>query len=146
MMDDRELKRLKRGDLLELLLEQSKEKDYLISKLEEKDRLIEELQMKLQDKEIDIKEAGTIAEASFRLNGVLEAAENAAKQYLDNLKRLSEREEILYLEKEKSVEVRCEEMLRKTKEQCENYLRMTEQSCIEREQAIRGILASMEMN
>lgn len=133
ILTNKELKRLKRRDLLELLLEQSKEKDALTRQLEEKDKMIEELQVKLENKDIDIQEAGTIAEASFKLNGVLEAAEKAAKQYLDNLRQLSEKEEYLYTVKEKEVEERCKDVLSKTTQQCEEYLKMTELKCQQRE-------------
>ena len=91
-MEDRELQRLKRGDLLELLLEQSKENDSLKKALEEREKQIQELEKKLENRKIDLENAGTIAEASFKLNGVFEAAENAAKQYLENLEALYEKE------------------------------------------------------
>lgn len=78
-MDGNELKRLSRSDLLEMLIEQVKENDRLKAELEEKDR-------QLRDKSIKIRECGSIAEAALKLNGVFEAAQAAAQQYLDNVK------------------------------------------------------------
>ena len=80
-MTDKELKRLSRAELLELLLEQVEENE----KLRQKNS---ELEKQLEDRVIKISEAGSIAEAALTLNGVFEAAEAAAKQYLDSLKEL----------------------------------------------------------
>ena len=90
-LSDKELRRLKRAELLEMLLEQSRENEALMTELEEKNRIIEALNLKLENRKIDLKNAGTIAEASFKLNGVFEAAEKAAEQYLENLQDLCER-------------------------------------------------------
>lgn len=80
-MTDKELKKLTRMDLLELLHEQSKE----IDRLQEE---ISNLEARLESKEIIISNAGSIAEAALRLNGIFEAAQAAAEQYLANIKRL----------------------------------------------------------
>ena len=72
-MTEKELHRLGRGDLLRLLLEQSRENQ----------SLREELQAArdaLADKTLCIDRAGSIAEESLRLNGVFEAAEQACRQ------------------------------------------------------------------
>lgn len=133
VLSDKELQKLKRGDLLEILLEQSKENDSLVWQIAKKDQEIRDLHNELADRKIELQEAGTIAEASFKLNGVLEAAEKAAQQYLDNLQRLYEKEEYLCNVKEQEVEARCQAALKKTREQCEEYIQMTEQRCMERE-------------
>lgn len=133
VLSDKELQKLKRGDLLEILLEQSKENDSLVWQIAKKDQEIRDLHNKLEDRKIELQKAGTIAEASFKLNGVLEATEKAAQQYLDNLQRLYEKEEYLCNVKEQEVEARCQAALKKTREQCEEYIQMTEQRCMERE-------------
>lgn len=46
-------------------------------------------EMKL-DKTIELTEAGNIAEAALRLNGIFEMAQQAAEQYLMNVKRYAE--------------------------------------------------------
>ena len=92
-LSDKELRRLKRVELLEMLLELSRENEDLMLELEEKNRIIEALNLQLENRKIDLKHAGTIAEASFKLNGVFEAAEKAAEQYLENLQYLCEREQ-----------------------------------------------------
>ena len=83
-MTDKELKKLTRAELLEMLLIQSKEKRLLEEKLQEAEK-------KLEEREIMVAEAGSIAEAALKLNGVFEAVQQAADQYLENVKRLAEK-------------------------------------------------------
>ena len=82
-MTDKELKKLTRAELLEMLLIQSREKQHLEEELQEVKR-------KLEEKEIRIAESGSIAEAALKLSGVFEAAQKAADQYLENVKRAAE--------------------------------------------------------
>lgn len=125
-MTDKELHRLKKQDLLQLLLTQGKEaaalqaeitalsnsladtqagNARLKAKLNEKDELIEKLKDRLDEKDnlitrqrekmrewresrmIELEDAGNIAEAALRLNGIFEAAQKAADQYIENLKQ-----------------------------------------------------------
>ena len=85
-MTDRELRRLSRADLLELLLKESQENDRLRAQLQKANEL-------LASRAIQIDKAGSIAEAALALNGVFEAAERAAAQYLENVRRLAEARE-----------------------------------------------------
>lgn len=80
---ERELRKLSRADLLELLLVESRENEQLRAQLQEANQ-------KLASREIELQNAGSIAEAALRLNGVFEAAERAAQQYVENVRRLSE--------------------------------------------------------
>ncbi len=87
-MNKKELKHLKRSQLLELLIEQTKENNELRLKLEAANA-------KLAEKEIQLSNAGTIARASLELNGVFEAAQNAADQYIENIKRMEKEQQEL---------------------------------------------------
>lgn len=77
-----ELKKLKRADLLEMLIASEQEREKLELQLQE-------VTAKLESREILLQQAGSIAEAALRLNGVFEAAQAAADQYLENVARLS---------------------------------------------------------
>ena len=79
----KELRKLSRMALIELLLEISQENELLRSQLSE-------VQRRLASREIRLKHAGSIAEASLRLQGVFEAAQAAADLYLENVKSLTE--------------------------------------------------------
>lgn len=87
-MTDREVHKLKRVELLELLLELSKEND----KLKDENQKLKE---KLNDKTLYIENCGSIAEAAMQLCGVFEAAQNAADCYLENIKLMHHRENSL---------------------------------------------------
>lgn len=83
-MTDKELKCLSRAELLEMLLAQMEEN-------EELNRRLQEAQEALEERRIAIGKAGTLAEAALRINGIFEAADRAASQYLENI-RLAEQE------------------------------------------------------
>ncbi len=85
-MTDRELRRLSRADLLELLLEERQKNERLCAELKR-------VNEKLADKNLKIARSGSIAEAALRLNGVFEAVEAAAKQYLENVRRIAKEQE-----------------------------------------------------
>lgn len=81
-MTDKDLKRLRRDELLEMLIAQSKRTEQL-------ERELDEARAALQSRDIFLEETGSIAEAALRINGVFEAAQAAAQQYLDNIRRIS---------------------------------------------------------
>lgn len=81
-MKERDLNKLKRSELLELMLAQSQEIDELRTELEQ-------AREALKCREIALAEAGNIAEAALRLNQVFEQAQAAADQYLENVRRIS---------------------------------------------------------
>lgn len=87
-MTDKELRKLSRKDLLEILLKQSTEMDKLKQQLENAEKALSERQIKIDN-------AGSLAEAALQLNGVFEAAEKASKQYIDNIIALNERKKII---------------------------------------------------
>lgn len=76
-MNKNDISRLKRQDLLEMLLELSKENERLR-------RENEELEEQLQDRELKIGKMGSVAEAALQLNGVFKAAQEACEQYVYN--------------------------------------------------------------
>mgnify|MGYP007099695739 CR=1 FL=1 len=82
-MTNHELRQLNRAELLELLLTESRENDRLR-------RELRETKEELASRRIEIANAGSIAEAALQLNGVFQAAEQAAQQYLENVRRLTE--------------------------------------------------------
>lgn len=111
-MTEASLKNLTRKQLLELLLKQTERADALQAELDEVKR-------QLQDRTLMEAESGSLAEAALRLNGVFEAADAAAAQYLENLREQSEQAEAIAAEK------------------AETMLREAEQRCHEMEQACR---------
>ena len=73
------LKKLSRQDLLEMLIAEEKRIDQL-------EKELQEAQEALKERKILIDNSGSIAEAALKLNGIFEAAQAAADQYLENIK------------------------------------------------------------
>ena len=82
-MTDKELRRLSRAELLEMLLAQTEENERLRERLEDAEKALE-------DRRIDIAKAGSLAEASLKLNDVFLAADQAARQYVETVRRLAQ--------------------------------------------------------
>lgn len=78
-MTEKELKKLNRYQLLELLIIQTERADELQKKLDDAQAL-------LDSRDVKLTVMGSIAEASLQLGGVFEAAQNAADTYLDAAK------------------------------------------------------------
>lgn len=125
-MTDKELRKLSRGDLMQIMLDQSREIERLQKRLSEAKRA-------LQDRTIKIDQAGSIAEASLQLNGVFEAAQAACKQYTENISTLSQRQEQVCAKRDREsceaaarliaeAEQQKAEMERTTKLQCDQML------------------------
>lgn len=79
-MESRDLRKIKRKELLELLLRQK-------IRIEELETELEDVKKKLDDKNIKIDESGSIAEAALKLNGIFEVAQKSIDDYVDNVKK-----------------------------------------------------------
>ena len=74
-----DLKHLRRSELIDLIYEMKKREIELQTRLDE-------AEAKLQDREITMEKAGTIADAAVELSGVFQAAQEAADTYLKSIK------------------------------------------------------------
>lgn len=83
-MTDKELRKLSRAELLEMLIQQ-------IERNEELEAELKKAKTELRNRAITIENAGSLAEAVLQINGVFEAADRAAKQYLRNVQRMAEK-------------------------------------------------------
>lgn len=119
-MTDKELKKLNRTELLELLIAQMKENKRLKDELQSAKAMLE-------DRDIAIDEAGSIAEASLKINGVFQAAEAAAAQYLDNIRSLSARQEEVCRRREAECAAACDAMCALAEEECRRKQRSADE-------------------
>lgn len=103
-MTQKELRHLSRGDLLEMLLELSRENEKLA-------REAVALRRELEERNIALAECGSLAEASLKLNGVFEAAQAACDEYTRNIQKRHEQ-----------LEDRCRQMEQETREKCDAML------------------------
>lgn len=99
-MTDQELRRLSRTELVEILYEQQKRNEALAAENER-------LRAQLEQRELKIADAGSIAEAALQLSGVFEAAQAAADQYLHSIHAANAG----MAEKQESAERRASEIL-----------------------------------
>lgn len=120
-MTDKELKRLTRSELLELLILQSKRVDELEKSLKDLENTLQE---EKANRKITIEEVGSIAEAALRLNGIFETAQSAADQYLENIITKCE-------EKERLTEETCEKQLEECALRCKRMEAETQNRCKE---------------
>ena len=82
-MTEKDLKKLNRYQLLELLIIQTQRADKLQMKLEE-------VEKQLNEKDLKMASLGSIAEASLQVGGVFQAAQAAADLYIDAAKKKAE--------------------------------------------------------
>lgn len=94
-MEKKELKKISRKELLELMLKQAER----IKELEtELDKVYEEL----DNKKLKIKESGSIAEASLKLNDMFISAQKSIDEYILNVEEnMKKKEEAILKEAQK---------------------------------------------
>jgi hypothetical protein len=85
-MTEKELKKMSKRELMEILAEHLELEEALRKELKR-------TKAELKQVRIQIEESGTMAEACLRLSGIFEAADKAAKLYLDTIKAQSEQTE-----------------------------------------------------
>ena len=78
-MTGRELKKLSRTELLEMLLQQVEENEQLRAELEQ-------VNARLEERALVMERSGSMAEAAMRLNGVFDQAQRAADDYLEGIR------------------------------------------------------------
>ena len=79
-MTNKELRKLQRMELLEILVDQRK-------RIDELEKELAEVRKKAESREIKIRNSGSLAEASLALSRVFEEAQWAADLYLENVRR-----------------------------------------------------------
>ncbi len=81
-MNDRDLKNMNRQELLELILAQSR-------RIQQLEQALSDAEERAQSREIRLANCGSIAEAALSLSGFFEAADRAARLYIENVKQHS---------------------------------------------------------
>ena len=82
-MTDKEFKRLSRAQLIEIIYQLQLQ----IDKMNEEKQALEN---ELEDKRLRLQSAGNIAEAALEINDCFRSAQNAAEQYLNEIKAIRE--------------------------------------------------------
>lgn len=151
-MTDMKLNKLNRGQLLEMLLEVSKENE----RLQEENNI---LKTELENRCIHNNTAGSIAEVAMEVNGVFQAAQAAADQYIESVKVLMENQQneldgIREAHVQETMEMcttiknetvsKCKAMEAETRKKCEELEEETRRICEEKRQAATDKYSSLQ--
>lgn len=125
-MTDKELKRLSRAELLELLLIQTRETERLQVKLEA-------ARQQLEDRQLCVSNAGDLAHAVLEINHVMGAAQEAANQYLANIAIM-----------EQQTRERCERMLAEAQAEADRILSNAKADSPEHSKSLEQFLGEVQ--
>lgn len=122
MVEYKELRRMKKVNLLEIMLQQAKR----IEELEKENR---KLNKELQNKKILLEDSSSLAEASLKLNDIFTKADESANLYIKNVKEKCDKEYKKATKETKKMmdatKKKCEELKTQTKEKCKQLLKET---------------------
>lgn len=96
-MNEKELRKISRKELLELLLEQA-------NRIIDLEKELANAKAKLEDKRIMLNEAGNLAEASLKITDLFQKTMETCKIYSDNIEELNSRIEKEVREKYEAIE------------------------------------------
>lgn len=122
-MNNKELKKLSRKDLLEIILAQT-------NRIEDLETENKKLTTELNSKKIDIESSGSLAEAVVKLSGIFDLAQKTADEYVSLVKVNTKKQETKMkkeLEKEKNKIIkRTMKECDKKKQEADNYMKDVE--------------------
>ena len=127
-MTDKEFKRLSRAQLIDIIYKLQLELD----KVNEEKR---ELEGELADKRLRLSAAGNIAEAALEINGCFLSAQNAAEQYLNEIKAIR-----------KETEAERQRILSQARAEAEAIVASTKQTQGDYDSAIGAILQEFKQS
>lgn len=110
-MKEKELRRMSRSELLQMLIDRTREIERLQEQLKYSRSALEKAQGRLADRALALEKAGSIAEAAVKVNRVFEDAQKAAEDYLNGIRNMQQ-------EQEKT----CARMLDETRQQADEIL------------------------
>lgn len=125
-MTDKELRKLGRIDLIDIIYQLEKKQNELQQENEA-------LQSRLDSFRITIDEAGSIAEASIGINGVFEAAQKAADQYLSEIHMANS-----------ETEERCRLMISEAEKEAAHLIEQAENEVLQAKRHAKGIIAEAD--
>lgn len=149
-MTEKELKKLNRYQLLEMIILQTEQIADLEKQLENTRKLLEKQQ-------IQAAQAGSIAEAALQLSGIFEAAQSAADIYLANIKTHTENADWIEEEARKNADqilsqasAEAEVILKNARNQADMDIRSaqimmeeTTRRCAEKENAVNTYISNI---
>lgn len=123
-MAEKDIKKLGRAELLELLIVQTEETEKIQSRLADAEK-------QLADRRLVLDNCGSIAEASLQLSGIFDSAQRAADEYLRNVKIYSETREEIFRRYEAEASALAERMISEAEKKCQFLEEETKKKCEE---------------
>ncbi len=129
-MTDKEVKKLKRAELLEMLIEQTEENEKLKS-------ANESLREQLAQRTITLENAGSIAEAALQITKIFSEAQDSADRYLESIRAKETAMEQTLAQREKESADRCAAAEQESRARCEKMEEEVRSRCGELEKSTR---------
>lgn len=117
-MTDKQLRKLDRAGLLELLLDQSKELEALREELARTKEELARAQEQPEGVVLAPENAGSIAEAALQVTNVFAEAQKAADEYLKNIAKMHEQQAAEAAKRDEESRRQAEEIIAKAEEKC----------------------------
>ncbi len=121
-MPDRELRRMRRAELVEIILALKQSEDQLRAENAA-------LSAQLQERQIHIENAGSIAQAALELNKVFEAAQAAADEYVASVRAANKNTDAAASALRAQAEAEAQQILAQAQTEAANLKARTQQQC-----------------
>lgn len=119
---EKDIKKLGRAELLELLIEQTEENERLHAELTAAEE-------KLAQRHIIMDSCGSIAEASLKLSGIFDSAQTAAEEYLESIKYYSQSRKEIFDRTEAEAKEKAEKIIADAMAEAEQIAEETRRKC-----------------
>ena len=129
---EKDIRKLGRAELLELLIMQTEENERLSAR-------IDELEGVIGDRRIDIESSGSIAEAALKLNKVFESAQAAAEEYIESVKEKYRFDESESARVRRNAEAEAEAIIAEARAEAESILSTARRTQSETEAKCRAM-------
>ena len=136
-MPDRELRRMRRAELVEIILALKQTEDRLRA-----ENAV--LSAQLQERQIHIENAGSIAQAALELNKVFEAAQAAADEYVASVRAANKNTDAAANALRAQAEAEAEQILAQAQTEAANLKARTQKECDEQAEAAARSRAQTE--
>ena len=135
-MTDKEFKRLSRSQLIDIIYQ-------LQLKQEELTAENEKLSKALADKRLRVSKAGNIAEAALEIHNVMQAAQDAATHYLEEIKTRADHE---YRRTMKTAKDKAAEILAKAQREAAEIVAQAQTPHLSSDAALEAIMKEFSKN
>lgn len=136
-MTDKELRHMSKGDLLEIIARYQEREQVQLQE-------IQQLKQQLEDRRIQIENAGSIADATLHIHHVFEAAQAAADQFVEEVRAANADKEAQGRRIIEAAQAEAEAVRLQTQEDCRAMTETAKQECDAMYDQITKLLKSYE--